>query len=346
MKVIAVGDPHFKETNVIEVEMFIEKIVGLCKEEKPDFIVILGDVLDEHERLHTQALNKACEFIDKMRLCAPTYVLVGNHDMIRNSEFLTENHWMNPLKEWENVVIVDKVIHIEEKEYKFILSPYVPPSRFMEALATLGELYKNATCIFAHQEFRGCKMGAIISTEGDVWDEKDPAVVSGHIHDRQFPQENIYYCGSSMQHSFGETSTHIIPILTWSSPSVDYKLKEVDLNLPKKKTIYVDETSLQNLNVDDLVDGLNKIKLSVDITKEQFKSFKKTSKYKQLVKSGIKVLLNPSAKKYDCLERLKLTDAEKTEMQQKDFPSLLEQLILAENNTGLYEIYEKLLINQ
>ena len=23
---------------------------------------------------------------------------------------------------------------------------------------------------FAHQEFLGCKMGAIVSTEGDIWD--------------------------------------------------------------------------------------------------------------------------------------------------------------------------------
>ena len=37
------------------------------KEKKPDFIVCLGDLLHNHERLNTMTLNKAYDFIHKMR---------------------------------------------------------------------------------------------------------------------------------------------------------------------------------------------------------------------------------------------------------------------------------------
>ena len=89
MRVIAIGDPHFRVENIIEVENFIDKIAKLTKSENPDMIVVLGDLLHTHEKIFTIALNKAYDFIKILRDIAPTYVLVGNHDYIQNSQFLT-----------------------------------------------------------------------------------------------------------------------------------------------------------------------------------------------------------------------------------------------------------------
>ena len=69
--------------------------------------------------------------------------------------------------------------------------------------------------IFSHQEFSGCKMGAIISIEGDKWSLDYPHIVSGHIHSRQIPQKNIYYPGAAMQHAFGESEKNIIAFLKY-----------------------------------------------------------------------------------------------------------------------------------
>ena len=183
--VLVIGDPHIQVANIPQIDIFIERLIKLAISKEPDLIVIAGDLLHTHERLHTLALNKACELVDKMRKISLTYVLVGNHDYIQNQQFLTHNHWMNGLKEWNNTVIVDKVIRTTIKNEKFIFVPYVPPGRFQEALDTLGERWDDASCIFAHQEFFGCKMGAIISVEGDKWELTNPHVVSGHIHSRQ-----------------------------------------------------------------------------------------------------------------------------------------------------------------
>ena len=99
---------------------------------------------------------------------------------------------------------------------KFIFVPYVPPGRFEEALRTLKDDWISASCIFAHQEFAGCKMGAIVSIEGDKWDIKNPIVISGHIHSKQQPQKNIYYSGSAMQHAFGESAKNIIAFFSFT----------------------------------------------------------------------------------------------------------------------------------
>jgi len=108
-KAIVIGDQHFKINNIPEVEEYISKIEILVKNKEPDFIVLLGDMLDQHEKIHSVPLNKAFEFINRMRKITKTFVLVGNHDMYSNQTFLTPDHWLNALKEWENVTVVDTV---------------------------------------------------------------------------------------------------------------------------------------------------------------------------------------------------------------------------------------------
>ena len=90
--VLCIGDPHIQVSNISETDLLIERLINLATKKKPDLIIVLGDVLHTHERLHTIALNKAYELINNMRLISKTYVLVGNHDMINNQVFLNENH--------------------------------------------------------------------------------------------------------------------------------------------------------------------------------------------------------------------------------------------------------------
>ena len=50
VKILAIGDPHFQVSNILEVDLFIDKIEKLVKDEKPDVCVILGDLLHTHIR--------------------------------------------------------------------------------------------------------------------------------------------------------------------------------------------------------------------------------------------------------------------------------------------------------
>lgn len=329
LSVLFIGDPHIKISNLVEVDIFMKRLVATVNARKPDIIIIAGDLLHTHERLHTMALNKACDLVNKMRLSARTYVLVGNHDYIQNQQFLTTNHWMNGLKEWKNTVIVDKVLEETISGEKFILVPYVPPGRFTEALDTLPGTWRDASCIFAHQEFEGCKMGAIVSTEGDKWPVTNPDVISGHIHARQRPQTNIYYPGSAMQHAFGESEKNIIALLTFKNQK--YHSEEIDLKLPRKKIIYMDVGDIDSYVTPNTTD---KFKLTLKGNYEEFKAVKKTKKYKRLIKDGVKIIFKPEKKaktKYNTNVNI-------------DFLATLRRLVYEQKDPQLQNLYE-LIIN-
>lgn len=374
MKVVFVGDPHFKIDNMLEVDIFVKRMVELCEKEKPDFICIGGDLLHTHEKLHTIPLNKAYDFVDKMRNISHTYILVGNHDMICNRQFLNNHHWMNGMKKWENVTIVDKIIHAYYDDKLYVFSPYVEPGRFEEALCTIDDvdknLWKNACCIFAHQEFYGCSMEAITSVEGDKWDDGYPFVISGHIHSKQRLKKNIYYSGSSMQHTFGESGNNIIPILTWDDKN-NMNIQEIDLKLPRKKTIHRDVSDLDKIvlnegtgkkcqeenrgengeekseekggengvenreNKQNNITLLNKTKIVLSGNYEEFIAIKKTKKYRELIDKGAKIVFKAKKQKQNID---KYNDVNK-----KNFSTILKDLIDRENNHYLNILYKKIL---
>ena len=329
-----IGDPHVQTSNITEINLCLEKLIILAKDKLPTIIVIAGDLLHTHERLHTTALNKAYELVDEMRKISPTYVLVGNHDMENNQQFLTTNHWMNAMKDWDNTFIIDTVLSTIINDKQFLFVPYVPPGRFEEALNTLEVKWNEASCIFCHQEFFGCKMGAIISVEGDKWSLDNPHIISGHIHSKQTPQKNIYYSGSMLQHAFGESSKNIIAYLTFDD-NKDYKLDEIDLQLPRKKIIYLDIEDIDKYNTPTTED---KIKITLTGNYEQFKAVKKTKKYKKLMNDGIKVVFKP--KNIESKNDTKISEST------NDFSSILNQLVNNQKNTYLNESYELVINNK
>ena len=242
---LVIGDPHFKVGNVKETDEMCEAIYRVVREKKPDFIVVLGDILDRHESIHAAPLCRSVDFLTKLeKLCGEygTWVLIGNHDMPNNRQFLTQIHPFTALKhlsEEQKLCIADTTINRTWKnnKFKFVFVPYVPPGRFVDALNTLADgTWTDATAIFAHQEFFGCKMGAIISNEGDKWPLGNPYVISGHIHDYQEPQTNILYTGTPMQHAFGDQHHKTISYFEFNvkDGKVERKHERIDLHLRKK----------------------------------------------------------------------------------------------------------------
>ena len=340
-KVLVVGDQHFKIDNIPLINKFIQRLVNIIDDKKPDFIVLLGDLLHTHERLHTLPLNKAYELIDSVRKFCKTYILVGNHDHINGTQFLTNNHWLNGLKEWDNVIIVDDVLEDYIDDKKFIFTPYVPPGRFEEALNTIGEEWSDATCIFAHQEFYNCKMGGILSVEGDKWSLDYPDVISGHIHESQKLQDNIYYPGSSLEMSYGQSKENIIAYVEFEDGK-KYKLEEISLQLPKKKIEYLD---IENIDEFKIIKTDDEIKLSLNGNYDEFKSFKKTKKYKELIKQGVKVVFKPKKKDIKIKsEKLSKIINDNTE-DLANFSKIISEIILDQKDPYLSEVYELIVNN-
>lgn len=278
-----IGDPHIKLDNLDDIDLFYSKLEIVIKQKKPEYIIIGGDLMHYHERLYTSPLNRAFKFVRDLSSYAKTYVLVGNHDMINNQQYLTDNHWMNAMKNWgDNVVIVDTVCSIQKNNNFVLLCPYVPPGMFTKALETHTLDWNKSSLIFAHQEFKGCKMGAIVSESGDVWEDTLPLVISGHIHEKQRVGEKVYYSGSAMQHSFGETEQNIIVFVDW-----DGNIEEINLGLPRKKIVTVDVKNIDKINLDKTT--TDKLRVNIKATNEEIKTLKQTQEYKDLLDSGVKV---------------------------------------------------------
>lgn len=209
-----------------------------------------------------------------------------------NQQFLTDSHAFNAFKNITNVTVCDHPIVYEHAGNKFVYCPYVPPERFQEALRTLeseGKSWRDATCIFAHQEFYGCRFNPVAtSTEGDIWPDDFPLVVSGHIHNEQRLQSNIYYTGSSMQHAFGENPNKTIALLTFK-PGSKFKLQRIDLEMRKKKIVYINVEAADTFKPNPDV----YTKLVIKGTPEQFKVFRRGQVYKDLQAMGLAISFSP-----------------------------------------------------
>ena len=242
MSILLIGDPHFKNDNSIECEQLLEETIKVIKEKKCiNFVVIMGDILDTHEKIHMMPFCRATNYIQQIASLKKVFVIIGNHDRINNNIFLTEDHAFNGLKDHPNIVIVDKVAVYNN--YLFV--PYVPPGRFNEALATIDYDITRCKMIFAHQEFKGAQLGSIVSEIGDVWPENACPVFSGHIH--QFQKiNNITYIGTPFQHSFYDTGEKFLYMINEESGEE----QKIFLNIIKKRIQEISASKLLDYEVD------------------------------------------------------------------------------------------------
>jgi len=283
LKILALGDAHFQTNNIREVNIFLDKLKQYITKnmQELDIICIMGDILHTHERLNITPLNKAIEFVELCASMKPTYVIVGNHDCEFNSIFLTTNHWLNCLKNKNNIKIIDNVTIETIKEQKIVFCPYVPDGRFIEALNTKKTQWEDSKCIFSHVTIRDCKMGTIIAKDADEWKEEYPFLISGHIHGSQWVGKNMFYTGSILQVSVDEDPEKYIILVTISSKDKP-DIQCIDLQLPKKKIIYVDISEIDEYKVPNEPETTYSLYLIGNY--EQFKAFRKSNKYKELQK--------------------------------------------------------------
>jgi DNA repair exonuclease SbcCD nuclease subunit len=240
-----------------------------------------------------------------------------------NQQFLSRNH---PFVGWKTYNIVDQVVHLSIKNKNLILVPYVPDGRLQEALNTGVFDWKTANCIFAHQLLDGAKMGAITAKGIEEWKADYPMLVSGHIHDQQDPQQNLHYTGSSIQVSFGEREDHTASLVTIGDTTV---IERINLHPPTKKTVYVDMSTLREMKIPEQEN--TKVKLSISGDAEDFKTFKKTQQYKDLLTKGVRVVFKH---KRAYQPNLPVTN-------QRGFPDILFELV--EKDPKLVDLYNQVL---
>ncbi len=281
--------------------------------------------------------HKPCEYLNTLCSFAHTYVLVGNHDKNDNQQYLNTEHWLNCLKTNSKLTIVDKVIveTIEGSVYTF--APFVPDGRFIEALNSQKRKWESSLVIFAHQTFDGAKMGAIVSENVEQWQSNFPLCVSGHIHQSQWIGNNLYYTGSCMQHSFGDNDKKTLALIE------DNKVSTIDLELPTKKMIYLDADEIDDFDCKNLVKENVEFKVVVTGDSDVFKSFQKSTKFRDVQKLA-KVVFKSKIADVEAKRELFET-SKQNQVALKSFKNTLSEVVIETGNIDLCKLFDKLVYN-
>lgn len=325
MKVYVIGDPHFKNSNISDMDLLSEKIIKEAKLIQPELIVILGDVLDRHSNIQMTPLNRAIVFFEALSEIAQLYILIGNHDRRNNQDFLSDEHPFAAVKKWPNVVIVNKPILHTIGTYKMTFVPYVSPGRFIEALSYVPG-WEESRCIFAHQEFYGCKNGTIFSLVGDKWDESYPLCISGHIHDFCVLQSNIIYIGTPHQNDYGERLDKTVSLFEFFDEK-EFEHKRIDLLIPKK---IMHEINYDQLNDYNLSFGDNH-KVMILGTHSELKDINKHPNVIKWKKMGAIVIKKPILNKFNAKQNRTIV--------RKNFMEILQSKI--EQNKKNLQVFEE-----
>jgi DNA repair exonuclease SbcCD nuclease subunit len=331
-RILLIGDVHIKRDDLKQCGIFLDAMYNKTKTLKPDLVLFLGDVLNDHGNATSYQFNMLIKMIVRMRQIAPVAILMGNHDFADEQQYCSEAHFYNAFKRWKDVMIVDKPMTKTINKHTLVFCPYVSKRKFKSTLDKLLEQnisWDLADAIFAHQEFKGGKMGHAISIDGDEWDESLPHVYSGHLHEAQTPQPNITYIGSSREEGFADTSEKRLVLLE-IGPDGEHVCKKIDLEIKRKKIVRLDVSNVDKF--DKTLLNKYEIKLELVGDKDAILAFKKSAKCKELKKDLGKYLV------FDTL----VPDVSVVQTKAKNLADIIDELVKSKNSPSLQMLHTKI----
>ena len=168
-------------------------------------LIIAGDTLDTKAVIRAECANRLIEMLDQP--LSPTYMLVGNHDLL--NEKGTE-HSLNFLKPY--VTVVETPTHVADIGATLI--PYIGNK---EVLQTVLSQQAPGSLLIMHQGVMGADLGHYVQDKTSLPPEAyaDFRVISGHYHKAQDikcgrPRRGAVglfsYVGNPYSLSFGEAN--------------------------------------------------------------------------------------------------------------------------------------------
>lgn len=235
MKFLHVSDLHLGKTvhefSMLEDQEHILKVIlGIADEEKPQAILIAGDVFDRTVA-PTEALRLLDDFLDGFaRRNMEVFMISGNHDSADRLAFgsrLMENSGVHISRVYSghiapyvlsdafgevNVYLLPFLKPVQAKKY----FPEIEIATWTEAVRTVIEHLRvdesKRNILLAHQFVTGAvagdseeiSIGGADNVDAEVFSPFD-YVALGHLHRAQsIGRETIRYCGTPLKYSFSE----------------------------------------------------------------------------------------------------------------------------------------------
>ena len=291
MKIIHLADLHIgkrvNEFSMIDDQKYIlNQILEIIDKEKPDAVIIAGDVYDKQVP-SIEALELLDSFIsDISKRKTTTFIISGNHDSAERLAFGSSLMAMGKI--YISPVYNGKISKYTLKDdfgsANFYLLPFVKPSHvkrffpdekiesYTDAIKVVVDNLKLDTSeiniLIAHQFVTGASrteseeisVGGLDNVDASVFEDFD-YVALGHIHRPQkIGTERIRYCGTPLKYSFSEVNdTKSVSIIEINSKE-DFNLRMIPL-IPKRdmrkiRGTYEELTtknSYENTNTDDYI---------------------------------------------------------------------------------------------
>lgn len=291
MKIIHLADLHIgkrvNEFSMIDDQKYIlNQILEIIDKEKPDAVIIAGDVYDKQVP-SIEAVELLDSFIsDISKRKTTTFIISGNHDSAERLAFGSSLMAMGKIyiSPVYNGKISKYTLKNDFGSANFYLLPFVKPNHvkrffpdekiesYTDAIKVVVDNLKLDTSeiniLIAHQFVTGASrteseeisVGGLDNVDASVFEDFD-YVALGHIHRPQkIGTERIRYCGTPLKYSFSEVNdTKSVSIIEINSKE-DFNLRTIPL-IPKRdmrkiRGTYeelITKTSYENTNTDDYI---------------------------------------------------------------------------------------------
>ena len=291
MKIIHLADLHIgkrvNEFSMIDDQKYIlNQILEIIDKEKPDAVIIAGDVYDKQVP-SIEAVELLDSFIsDISKRKTTTFIISGNHDSAERLAFGSSLMAMGKI--YISPVYNGKISKYTLKDSfgssNFYLLPFVKPNHvkrffpdekiesYTDAIKVVIDNLKLDTSeiniLIAHQFVTGASrteseeisVGGLDNVDASVFEDFD-YVALGHIHRPQkIGTERIRYCGTPLKYSFSEVNdTKSVSIIEINSKE-DFNLRTIPLvpkrDMRKIRGTYeelITKTNYENTNTDDYI---------------------------------------------------------------------------------------------
>lgn len=276
MKVMFIGDPHLRINKFTLATQFLTWVNKHIAEQKPDLVVNLGDSLDTHAVIRSEALNELMSHIYFVLDLGIPYVYVkGNHDQYSPKD--SKYHALLPFKgRIPNLFIVDDVQDL----FGMTFVPYLAD----------GQAFPKKTlpiCV-AHQTFLGADYGPVNALEGvDAETISAEIIISGHIH-KKHNLGKVIYVGSPYSQDASDAN-QIKGISTFDTDTFEFSFTQTPL--PSWKTFKFEiggENTVDLLHknlAEATVDKANHYVVELTGPKAEVVAYVESARYLKLVKS-------------------------------------------------------------
>lgn len=213
IKIAFISDTHlniWRKNNKFfkHIDNMFDDFYNLCKGQKIDLIIHLGDLFDSKQIVTTEGLIRVDRIIERFANEWPLILIPGNHDMVINDD--TEINLVSNYKTYNNVFVADKYSKIDLGKNILHCLPYIKNNLITE-INNININNKKNNILLSHFGVNGFKVHEYTTEKIDneigqikkTYLKKFDKIFLGHYHGYQ-TDNHIIYVSAPLQSRHGD----------------------------------------------------------------------------------------------------------------------------------------------